>query len=71
MFFDDNFIILYGLINTVKFNIDGNDHLLDDCKVFDLPKQISYYDYNDNLVNITHMLKLKNELYKYEIRKLN
>ena len=71
LFFDDNFIILYGLINTVKFNIDGNDHLLDDCKVFDLPKQISYYDYNDNLVNITHMLKLKNELYKYEIRKLN
>tara|TARA_R100001463_G_scaffold5620_2_gene19066 strand:- start:1201 stop:2094 length:894 start_codon:yes stop_codon:yes gene_type:complete len=71
LFNDDNFIILYELVNPIKFNIDGQDKLVHSTTILDLPKQISYYDYDDNLVNITHMLKLKNELYKYEIRKLN
>ena len=71
LFFDDNFIILYEPINMIKFNIDGEDIIINSDIVLDLPKQIGYYDYDNNLIDITHILKIKNENYKYEIRKIS
>ena len=70
LFFDDNFIILYELVNMIKFNIDGEDIIINSDIVLDLPKQIGYYNYDDELIDITNML-IKNILYKYEIRKIS
>ena len=71
LFFDDNFIILYELVNVIRFNINGEDIILNSNIILDLPKQIGYYDYDNNLIDITNMLKIKNKLYKYEIRKIS
>ena len=71
LFNDDKFIILYELINLIKFNINGEDIFVSSDTILDLPKQIGYYDYDDKLIDITYILNRKLEGYKHEIRKDN
>jgi len=71
LFNDDKFIILYELINLIKFNINGEDIFVSSDTILDLPKQIGYYDYDDKLIDITYILNGKLEGYKHEIRKDN
>jgi len=57
LFFDKSFIILYGLINNIKFNIDGEDIMINKNTKLKKPMtSFSYYDSNNKLVNINHLL---------------
>lgn len=69
LFNDNKVVILYQLVNPIKFNVNGKDMFVNSTTVLELPKQIGYYDYDDKLVNITHLLGPKNKMFKYEIRK--
>ena len=57
LFFDKSFIILYGLVKNIKFNIDGEDIMINKNTKLKKPMtSFSYYDSNNKLVNINHLL---------------
>lgn len=57
LFFDKSFIILYGLMGNIKFNIDGEDIMINKNTKLKKPMtSFSYYDSNNKLVNINHLL---------------
>ena len=56
LFYNEKYIILYGIDRPIKFNIDGVDytHSKNASHVNNF-NQIGYYDYEDKLVDIKHM----------------
>lgn len=58
LFYNKLYIILYGIDRPIKFNIDGVDYIYDkNTSHKNNFKQIGYYDFKDNLVDIGHMFK--------------
>jgi hypothetical protein len=58
LFFDERYLIVYTLVNEIKINIDGEDILLQENFITDLPKQnFGFYHTTNNLVDLTNLLK--------------
>lgn len=58
LFYNKLYIILYGINRPIKFNIDGVDYIHDKNTSYKNDfKQIGYYDFKDNLIDIRHMFK--------------
>ena len=72
IFSDGQELIFYDLVNQIKFLINGKIYLLENNTRLNISrediKSISYYDYDDKLINILSMLDVLDEM---EIRSIN
>ena len=58
LFYDKKYIVLYDLINPIKFNINNRDILIKSSYIKEEEiKSIGYYDYDSNLVDVTYLLQ--------------
>tara|TARA_R100001377_G_C3194333_1_gene111953 strand:- start:1660 stop:2607 length:948 start_codon:yes stop_codon:yes gene_type:complete len=59
LFYDYDYIIIYTIKNKVIFNIDGEDISLTKPKIVDIGSKIGFYNSNNELININHLLSTK------------